>query len=137
MKEFTKGEIIVLARSYNGRDSWTWARVRVRSCGNKQMTLENLSGEMLGRNYPVKFDPMFVYEGGQSINPVIVMKNASDSEIEAKVMEFATITRDQFVASCNKSIAESSNPAYIAVMQKHLEEVKEPSVFQRFINPAV
>ncbi|MGL4353097.1 MAG: hypothetical protein ACRCTP_04070 [Aeromonas popoffii] len=123
-KDFTKGQIVIVASNYDDKGTWEWRRARVVSCGMKQMTLESLEGEMLGRNYPPRFEVNYQFANQKpGINNTIVMADRNDEEAAALVKSWADYTIEWETYRLNKCLEGNHGENYDRSIQKDLKSL--------------
>lgn len=123
-KDFTKGQIVIVACNYCGKGTWEWRRARVVSCGAKQMTLESLGGEMLGRNFPPRFEVHHQFRDQKPcLNNTIVMADRSDEEAIAMVKSWADYTVEWETWRLNLCLASDNSEGYKQAIRKELEKL--------------
>ncbi len=123
-KDFTKGQIVIVASSYCGNGTWDWRRARVVSCGVKKMTLESLDGEMLGRNFPPRFEVYYQSRDQKPcLNNTIVMADLSDEEAITLIKSWADYTVEWETWRLNVCLDSDNSEGYKQSIRKELEKL--------------
>lgn len=124
-KDFTKGQIVIVASNYDSKGTWSWQRARVVSCGTKQMTLETLDGEMMGRNFPPRFEVNYIIADQKpNINHTIVMADRSDEEAVTLISSWAAYTIEWETWRLNWCLKGNHGEAYDSSINRELSKLR-------------
>jgi hypothetical protein len=125
---FKKGEEIVLFSNWDRKGTFAYYFVTVKSCGLKKLTLELPEGHLFNRNY----DPVIAGgKWGEQRTNILFYKSMSKEASHAKGMQLAShcIAYEASVIH-EKMNKNSGNSRYCAALEKDLELLHEPRVFE-------